>query len=315
MMWARLDDTYCDHPKILRAWRRDRAAVGLHVMAITYCARHRTDGRVPGEWVEAVMPKATERRRTLDVLVDVGLFEPDGDDFLVHDFLDYHGSREETATRQAEISRVRSEAGKRGAVARWHREANADGKPMANRWQVANGKNGSLPDPTLNTSFAMSSHGSDEEGKTGEVQPLHPDAGVAVDGTPPPRSAAPPSPDVQRLCVLLASLVLENDPGARVPDPQRPFPKAWVDPMRLLVERDGRPPGEVERVVRWCQADEFWRTTVLSPAKLRKQFTQLKLRMEASGLRRAVENGRPPSSAQLGAALSRAARTGVRKDA
>lgn len=118
--------------------------------------------------------------------------------------------------------------------------------------------------------------------------------------------------DAQRLCELLAELMLANDPKART----APESKAWQDPMRLLIDKDGRTPEEVERLIGWSQADEFWRTNILSPAKLRKQAGQLKLKMEASGLRSAIEGRPPPSSAQLGAAFAspadRASRTGRR---
>ena len=81
--------------------------------------------------------------------------------------------------------------------------------------------------------------------------------------------------DVDRLCHLLAELMVRNDPGAKVaPDGPR-----WRDAARLLIDRDGRDPELVERVIRWSQADDFWRTNVLSMPKLREKFGQLVLRM------------------------------------
>jgi hypothetical protein len=149
--WARLDDSYSEHPKVLRAWQRDARAVGLHAQAIAYAARYGTDGRIPYEWLEQKIPSAAHRRRALQVLVDTGLFDVDErGNVFIHDFLDYNGSSEE---RSAQISRARSEAGRRGAAARWQRDpepsepmANANSKPMAN----ANGKTErqNAPDPT-----------------------------------------------------------------------------------------------------------------------------------------------------------------------
>ena len=54
---------------------------------------------------------------------------------------------------------------------------------------------------------------------------------------------------------------------------------AWFTEMRLLVEERGVE--EVERVIDWCQSDSFWRSNILSPAKLRKQFTQLVIKAKA----------------------------------
>jgi hypothetical protein len=51
--------------------------------------------------------------------------------------------------------------------------------------------------------------------------------------------------------------------------------------MRLLVmDRGGDEAAflEVERLIEWCQVDSFWHSNILSPAKLRKQFTQLVLK-------------------------------------
>jgi DNA-binding Lrp family transcriptional regulator len=73
------------------------------------------------------------------------------------------------------------------------------------------------------------------------------------------------------LCRLLADLILARDPKAKThPDSER-----WLTDMRLLVERDDRSVTDVERVIRWCQADGFWAPVILSPGKLRQQFPTL----------------------------------------
>ncbi|KRM94839.1 hypothetical protein FC24_GL002156 [Loigolactobacillus rennini DSM 20253] len=33
-------------------------------------------------------------------------------------------------------------------------------------------------------------------------------------------------------------------------------------------------------MIDWCQADPFWLTNILSPAKLRKQYDRLKIKMD-----------------------------------
>lgn len=148
MSWARLDDTYCDHPKVLRAWSRHPAAVSLHVMSITYCARHRTDGRIPIEWLEIKVPKANDRSKILAVLVDAGLFDLRDGEYFVHDFLDYNGSREGEEQRRAAISQARSEAGRKGAQKRWQTDSNATARAIGKAEQDANGSNSSRPVPS-----------------------------------------------------------------------------------------------------------------------------------------------------------------------
>jgi hypothetical protein len=95
MPYARFDDRYDDHRKIKRALRREPAAVAMHAMAITYSNRFNTDGAVDGDWVDeklALMPyKPAQRRRILDLLLELRLFEVrDDETFLVHDFLDWN---------------------------------------------------------------------------------------------------------------------------------------------------------------------------------------------------------------------------------
>jgi len=80
------------------------------------------------------------------------------------------------------------------------------------------------------------------------------------------------------LSALLASHIRQNDPKA---DPN-PESNAWVAEMRLLVGDRGGDVDEVIRIIDWCQADSFWRSNVLCPAKLRKQFTQLVLKASPS---------------------------------
>lgn len=52
--------------------------------------------------------------------------------------------------------------------------------------------------------------------------------------------------------------------------------------MRLLLADRGGDVAEVVRIIDWCQADGFWRCNILSPGKLRKQFTQLVLKASES---------------------------------
>lgn len=70
---------------------------------------------------------------------------------------------------------------------------------------------------------------------------------------------------------LLADLIAANDPNGKRPE----VGARWVDAERLLQERDGRTSEQIEAIVRWSQADEFWRGNILSMPKLREKFGQL----------------------------------------
>lgn len=108
MTWVKLDDLYDDKRKVKRAWRAwGPNPIGLHVLAITHCHRHRLDGKIPDDWLEEVLPKAAQRTRILATMVENCLFDyephPDGG-YRVHDFLDWNDSAAER-TERAEASR------------------------------------------------------------------------------------------------------------------------------------------------------------------------------------------------------------------
>jgi hypothetical protein len=69
-----------------------------------------------------------------------------------------------------------------------------------------------------------------------------------VDGDSPQ-----PRPEVARLSNLLADLIRQRDPKARV----TPGAKRWLDSIRLLLDADERSETEVEHVIRWSQEGRF----------------------------------------------------------
>lgn len=87
------------------------------------------------------------------------------------------------------------------------------------------------------------------------------------------RTSVAGAPDAAKapLSHLLADLIAVNDPNGKRPK----VTKRWADAERLLIDRDGRTAEQVEAIIRWSQADEFWRANVLSMAKLREKFAQL----------------------------------------
>lgn len=109
MAWVKLDDKFHSHRKVRRA---GLAAVGLHCRAMSYTADERLDGHVDLPWVKEV--GGAQAMRLAQALVDAGLWETNGDGWVIHDYLDFNPSG-------AEISAKRSAAGKKGAEARWNK--------------------------------------------------------------------------------------------------------------------------------------------------------------------------------------------------
>jgi hypothetical protein len=72
----------------------------------------------------------------------------------------------------------------------------------------------------------------------------------------------------------LFSKIRENNAGAKEPTWQQ-----WAREFDRIFRIDGRDTNDVRVVIDWSQADPFWLTNILSPAKLRKQYDRLKLAM------------------------------------
>lgn len=91
-------------------------------------------------------------------------------------------------------------------------------------------------------------------------------------------------PESVRLAELLRALIVRNDPLARVPEIQSEGAAKWAQEIERTNRIDGRSWLDIGAAIKYTQQDTFWRSNVLSPAKLRKQFPMIFLRMQANGV-------------------------------
>jgi hypothetical protein len=63
------------------------------------------------------------------------------------------------------------------------------------------------------------------------------------------------------------------------PDFKEPNLQAWAKEIDLMVRKDGRDPGRIQKVIQWAQKDSFWHKNILSTRKLREKFDQLEMAM------------------------------------
>ena len=82
------------------------------------------------------------------------------------------------------------------------------------------------------------------------------------------------------LATLLALRIFAN--GSKQPA----VTLEWIKDIRLMMERDNRTYDEIHYIINWCQDDLFWRSNILSPSKLRKQFDQLVLKAKSENTRK-----------------------------
>ena len=73
-----------------------------------------------------------------------------------------------------------------------------------------------------------------------------------------------------RMAELLFNLILERHPTHRKPDIQK-----WALHIDRMIRLDKRNVEDIEKIIKWCQGNEFWRKAILSTEKLRKQFDTL----------------------------------------
>ena len=52
-------------------------------------------------------------------------------------------------------------------------------------------------------------------------------------------------------------------------------PQVWINQIRLMIETDLRTEAEILEILKFLKSDEFWKSNILSPEKLRKQFERL----------------------------------------
>jgi len=86
------------------------------------------------------------------------------------------------------------------------------------------------------------------------------------------------------LTQLLMDYILANDPKSSIIKKMTKKRRAdWINSCRLMREKDGRTPEEIEAMIEFSQKDSFWKSNILSMPKLREKFSQLWLKAEKNG--------------------------------
>lgn len=117
MAWVYLDNAFPDHPKVAAA---GGDAAWLFVCGLAYVKRYETEGFIPS----AQVPRLTDRKspnRVAARLVEVGLWDPHPDGFMVHDYHDWNRPGHD-----------RKEKARKAARARWDRPADAQSNASSN---------------------------------------------------------------------------------------------------------------------------------------------------------------------------------------
>ena len=202
----------------------------------------------------------------------VGLPEPEI--AIVLDDLDKHNvfSRLPDGTiysrrmrRDVELQRKRVEAGRLGGKAKAKGRQGKQDESFATEEELANGKQIDEEEEEVE----------EEVEHEHEVKPIKKDMLFSCES------------DELRLSELLFAQILAIKPDYKKPDLQ-----AWARDVDRMVRIDNRKPDKIEAVIKWLNTDDFWYKVILSPAKLRKQFDQLEIKMKGA------QNGRTGKGGQ-----------------
>jgi hypothetical protein len=242
--WFKVDDKLHSSRKLMKIPRRHRlGAIGLWTVAGSWSADQLTDGLIPHYMIEEWGGTGA----VVDALVSVGLWERVSVEFGNSKREFENSTVEFRFSNWAEYQPLKAdiEAG---------REKNAE---KLRKWRDRN----RVTEPDV----------------TGVHDGYEPVGNPAPDPTRPDptpttsKEVEIPRADVMGLCTLLADLIEAN--GSLRPA----IGKGWLDAARLLLDKDGREYAAADRLIRWVQADEFWKGNVLSMGTFRTKYDQLRL--------------------------------------
>lgn len=327
MSWARIDDGFDDHPKVLALLECDdgAAAIGLWTLCLTWAHRNtRKKGKVPG-FLPASLPRrylGVLGRDAAKLLVEAGLWDAADGGWQIHDFGQYLPT--------AETSEARSAAGRKGAESRWakHRETagpdsklpSGDGKPVAS--QMASDSK-----PMASDGSVMAGNAREAGAGPDDAGPAPPDGKLpfsdsnlpsddgkpmASDGSragarraipngiaPVPVPVVPPTAAESPLAATAQTLIAEWLDHCRKRPPQRVIGQVARELSALLGE--GQAPGDVRAgLARWHQSGKH-------PSTLASFVNEV---MNASPSRASPAAGRP-STTDRAVAEARAVRARI----
>lgn len=105
MPWFKVDDSLHAHAKVSKVAAEAPAALGLWLLAGSWCSAYLTDGFVPDHKLPGLFPDAAELAPTL---VAAGLWRRKRGGYQFHDWLDYNPTSEAIkADRDAARERMR----------------------------------------------------------------------------------------------------------------------------------------------------------------------------------------------------------------
>lgn len=262
-LYVKLDASYPDDPKIIEAGEK---AEVLYVRSLCLAKRILSDGFVADAHLPRFGLSSVNQRARKLCEVDLWRRDDQAGGYWITAWLKHNRPAAEV---QEQTSKAKADA-VLGNHRRWHSENPSPDCPHCFT------PPDEPPDPPP-----------DDEPESGTRSSTRsPEHSTAQHSTADSRSdSADASPDdvfSEQACAatrLLARCVKAN--GHKIPEQGTKNHWDWYVEVDRLMRLDGADPGEVDAVIRWATAHEFWRANIRSAGKLREQFSQLRLKRQA----------------------------------
>jgi hypothetical protein len=166
------------------------------------------------------------------------------------------------------------------------------------------------PAPTLNDSRTHSGNGSRSRSLT-DLRPPTSDSDSDQDHRPQTeiagakrarKPASEPPAHALELAQLLHELISKNLPESKIAKHSEAAKKkaygTWASDIDLLHREDGIAIDHIARAIRWCQAEPFWKSHILSGRKLREKYDTLEAQRTRAPSANGVGRATPATSEQ-----------------
>lgn len=195
-----------------------------------------------------------------DVVEGFGLFvfTEDGKYF-------YSESLNKRMSIKDEVTKKKSEAGKKGASKRW--EGNGKAKPTQK-------DSSAMAEPSDKDSSAITPPRVND-GNISKESKVNKSKDTSHDSKHKNRVYESDNTNFKLANYLLEKIREHNASVYPVDSKNPPDLQKWANDIRLMHERDSRSYDDIKRIIEWCQQDDFWQDNILSTGKLRKQFGKL----------------------------------------
>lgn len=233
MTWAKLDDSFPEHLKVIDL---SDGAFRLYVEGLCYAARNLTDGALP----KAAVRRLTGGDRRAAELVDAGLWDAVDGGWAIHDYLDFNPSADQ-------VRGEREQARKRKARQRDRSRTPGHGDGHAVTPTGTDGGSSaspSRPDQLPSQSSVTSSNATDrQDDDDHRIDRSLLDAVVDLKMA----GANPTSPGPYRAAVARSVPVEHGDDLTRIRAEHPDWPTNWVAAAALGLDRTDPSPAQVIR--------------------------------------------------------------------